>query len=107
QTILGTTYEIRTVIAGVIHAIHKKPGEAVKGLEPLLEIRNPTRLRAEGMVDVQYLRRLHPGLKASVESPRIEAPRQTFEGHLGEITGVAVATTARGQCVLSSSEDGS
>jgi WD40 repeat protein len=106
QTILDT-YEIRTAIAGVIHAIHKKPGEAVKGLEPLLEIRNPARLRAEGMVDVQYLRRLCSGLKASVEAPRIEAPRQTFEGHLGEITGVAVATTAHGTCALSSSDDGS
>lgn len=105
QTVLAT-YEIRASISGVIQTIAKNPGEAVKSLEPLLEIRNPRRLRVEGMADMQERWRLRPGLKVTVQAPEIVGARQRFEGHLGEVTGVAVAGTRHGLVVVSASEDG-
>ena len=51
-------YEIRSAIPGVIKTIYKKKGEAVKSApsyEPIFQIVNLSRLRAEGAVEKQYL----------------------------------------------------
>jgi WD40 repeat protein len=48
-----TMYDVRASIDGVIKAIYKYPGEAVKNLDPVLQIQNPDRLRVEAQVDVQ------------------------------------------------------
>ena len=101
-TLLGL-YEVRSSIGGVIKRIHRNPGEAIKALEPVVEVRNLRRLRVEGLVAAQHLPRLHAGLRGVVRPVPAESPRQTFHGHLREVTAVAVA---RDGAVVSAGEDG-
>ncbi|HEV3262463.1 MAG TPA: HlyD family efflux transporter periplasmic adaptor subunit [Gemmataceae bacterium] len=113
QTVLGM-YEIRSPIDGVIKAVYKKPGEAVKSApsyEPVFQIYNLSRLRAEGLLDVHYLPRLRQGVPHVVIEPtEPEAPQQTLTGHLQEVTAVAVSRAPAGQkatpFVVSASTDG-
>lgn len=105
QTVLGM-YEIRAAIPGVVKRIHKQPGEAVRSLEPVVEVRNPQRLRAEGLVGVEEMGRLRPGMKVFLEPVQRQAPGQRLDGHLREITGVAVAAGRGGPEMVSASEDG-
>ena len=105
ETVLGM-YEIHSTIAGVIRRIHKHPGEAVRSLEPVLEIRDPRRLRVEGLVGVEFVDRLHTGMKAVVQPSRAQAPVQVFQGHLRDITGVAVGQDQGQNVIVSGSEDG-
>lgn len=101
QTLLAM-HEVRSAIPGVIKRIYKNPGEAVKSLEPVVEIHNLGRLRAEGLVDVQHLSHLREGMQAYVDVPHMQSPQQIVAGHRREVTGVAIA----GPRVLSASEDG-
>jgi WD40 repeat protein len=103
QTILGL-YEIRTTIPGVIKRIHKHPGEAVRNLEPVLEVRNLRRLRVEGLVGAQHLPHLREGQKAVIQPSQEQSPQQTFIGHLQDVTGVAVSKDST--LILSASADG-
>ena len=83
-------HEIRSTISGVIKAICKNPGEAVKTYEPVFQIRNLSRPAAEGMLDAQFLTRLHKGMPAVIEIAQDESPLQVLLGHTQEVTGVAV-----------------
>ena len=98
-------HEVRAGIPGIVKAIYKRPGEAVKRMEPVVQIQDHSRLRAEGLVDVQHVRRLAVGSRVSIEPTRAEAPREVYLGHLGEVTGVA-ACPAFDAVLLSSSADG-
>jgi len=108
-TILGT-HEIRSKVDGVIRSILKKPGEAVKSLEPVLQIYDPGRLRVEGLVEVQHLPCLQ-AMKATgrtlVVEPVVPIPaRQELTGHLLAVTGVSVSNAPGQALVVSASEDG-
>lgn len=51
-------HEIRSGVKGIIKTIYKQPSEAVKGApayEPVFQIRGIDRLRAEGLVEEQYV----------------------------------------------------
>jgi WD40 repeat protein len=102
ETILGM-YQIRSTIGGVIKRIHKQPGEAVKSLEPILEIRNVQRLRVEGLADVSQAARLREGMTATILPAAALSPYQTRRGHLDAINGVAVTP---GFGFVSASDDG-
>ena len=69
-------HEIRSATDGVVKTIFKQPGEAVRNLETLFLIQGQDRLRAEGLVDVQYLSRLRSGkkLRAVIEHARQDPP---------------------------------
>lgn len=101
-------YEIRSSIDGVIKTIYKNPGEAVKSApsyEPLFQIWNTGRLRVEGLVAEQHLRRLKVGDTVQIEAPGVQAPEATLVGHLQDVT--SVAATHDGKAVVSGSLDGS
>ena len=56
-------HEVRASIPGVIQTIYRRPGEAVKNLDPIMHVQNPLKLRAEalaGVQDVQNLRKARP-----------------------------------------------
>jgi WD40 repeat protein/biotin carboxyl carrier protein len=44
---------VRSSIEGTIRQTYKHPGEAVKNLEPVLQIQNPKKVRVDAQVDVQ------------------------------------------------------
>lgn len=106
--------DVRAAIPGIVKKVYKKTGEAVKSApsyEPLFTIENPEQVKVEGMVEKQYVPTLlsAPNLndaivKAVVEAPQADRPYFTLSGHLGEITGVAVARD--GKTIVSSSADG-
>ncbi|HXG10036.1 MAG TPA: HlyD family efflux transporter periplasmic adaptor subunit [Gemmataceae bacterium] len=103
QTLLEM-HAIRSKINGVIKAIYKNRGDAVKNLDPVLLIQDPDRLRVEGLVEVQHARYLEPGMEAVVEPSKPEKPELVLRGHMQEVTSVAVSP-AKDALILSGSED--
>jgi WD40 repeat protein len=103
-------HQIKSKIAGVVKAIYKQPGEAVsapgpgRNADPVLQIENYDKLRADGRIDEQYARALHKGDQVVIEPTRPERPLAIFKGHRGEINDVAVSRDSR--FVVSASEDG-
>jgi WD40 repeat protein len=105
QTVLAM-YEIRASISGVIKRIHRNPGEAVKALEPVVEVQNTRRIRVEALVDAQYLPRLQPGIEIVIHPSQPQAPDRICTGHLQAVTSVAFGRGAMEPVLLSGSEDG-
>lgn len=105
QTVLDM-HQIRSSISGIIKTIYKKRGEAVRNLEPVFQIHDVSRLRIEGLVDVEHLPRLRKGMPIVVEPGLVESVEQTFRGHLQEINGVAVSKDIRRPLIVSAGEDG-
>lgn len=99
-------HEIRSAFRGMIKAIYKNTGEAVRELDPVVQLHNLERLRIEGLVDAQYASRIKKGMKAVVEAPRRASPRVTLKGHLQEVTCVAVTNDPKNPLIVSGSEDG-
>jgi WD40 repeat protein len=93
---------IRSRIPGEVKSILRQPGEAVRNLDPVLVVEDHRILRLQARVDLQFRRDLLPGAIVNVEPSQAVAPDQILEGHMGEITGVAVSKTLD---VVSSSED--
>lgn len=89
---MQTMYEIRPKISGVVKAINKHRGEAVKSLDPVLQIQNYERLRVDALLPESYANRLEKGMQVVVEPTIRESPRRTFVGHRGLVTGVAVSS---------------
>ncbi|MFN4258700.1 MAG: efflux RND transporter periplasmic adaptor subunit [Gemmataceae bacterium] len=103
QTVLKE-HEIRSKIDGIIKMIYRRPGEAVKAMEPVFHIVNCDRLRLEGQVELQYLHRLRLGMPVQVEASQYESPLLELGGHMGEITSVAVSNGPE-QLIVSASMD--
>jgi WD40 repeat protein len=99
-------YQVRSTISGVIKTIYKQPGEAVKSLEPIVQLHNLTRLQAEGLVDVQHWSRLRKGMRVVLEPTQVEGPEQVLLGHLQAITSVVVSKDPDNPAIVSASEDG-
>lgn len=102
QTVLEM-HTIRSKINGVVKAIYKHPGEAVKNLEPVLLLQDPHRLRIEGLVDLQNAQHLKVGDEVIVEASKVQRPEIVLRGHMQEVTCVAVSAGSR--LILSGSED--
>jgi len=102
-------HEIRNKSPGVsiIKTIYKHRGEAVKEQDDkILQLFNIDRLRAEGLVEVQYLDQLRDGMKVSLEPIEEEAPSRVLNEHRGEVTSVAVSGDAKDALIVSGSQDG-
>lgn len=99
-------HEIRSTQAGIIKAITKKPGEAVRALESVMQINNHGRLRVEGQIPVQQMWRLKPGMPAIIELVRPDSPHATFIGHTDEVTAVTTVGDSRNPLIVSASLDG-
>ncbi len=93
---------VRSIINGEVKSILRQPGEAVRNLDPVLVVEDDSVLRLQARVDLQFRRHLLPGAIVHVEPSQTVAPEAILEGHMGEITGVAVSKTLE---VVSSSED--
>lgn len=100
--IVNDMHKIKSTCAGVVRVIYKNPGEAIKALEPIVQINNINLLRVEGQLDAQFLRRVHKGMPVTLEPSYTEGPQKTLIGHLQEITCVAVSK--KGQ-IVSGSDD--
>lgn len=87
-----------------IKIIHHKGEEAVKKLEPVVQLYSTERLRAEGMVDVPNRGRLHVGMPVFLE-PTTEVGPRVLMAHRKEVTAVAVTRDPRKPRVISASED--
>jgi WD40 repeat protein len=98
-------YEIRPKIPGIVKQINKHPGEAVKALEPVLQIQNYQYLRVDGWLQEQYANHLQQGMKVSIEPTFRESPSQPLDGHRDVITGVAVSKDAQKPLIVSCSDD--
>jgi WD40 repeat protein len=98
-------HEVRAAIPGTVKALYKGRGDAVKGLEPVLQIQGSDLLHVEGKVEAQEAKKLRAMLReakaarrtisVTVDASQMEAPRQVLKGHLHEITGVAVSKGPR------------
>lgn len=95
-------HTLRSKIPGRIKAVYKNKGDAVKNLDPVLQIFNPNRLRVEGLVEMQYVGLLREGQEVVVEPTRFVRHDKLLRGHLQEITAVAVS---KKNDIVSASED--
>jgi WD40 repeat protein len=102
-------HEIRADRSGVIKVIYKRENEAVKNLDPVLQIQDPEYLRVEVLVDVQDINRVKEHMPVTVEPTVIEPPLRTLRGHLLEVHAVAVGKYKKDgkdeYVVVSASED--
>ena len=101
-------HDIRNKIPGtsILKTIYKHRGEAVKEQDPVVQLYNLDRLRAEGLVEVQYLSQLREGMPVTLEPLEEEAPLRVLSEHRGEITGVAVSGHDQNPLIVSGSLDG-
>jgi WD40 repeat protein len=95
-------HSLRSKIPGRIKAVYKNKGDAVKNLDPVLQIFNPNKLRVEGLVEMQYVGLLEEGQVVVVEPTRFVRHDKLLRGHLQEITSVAVSKKNQ---IVSASED--
>jgi hypothetical protein len=96
-------HELRSSIRGVVKAVYKQRGDAVKAMEPVLRVENTDRLRIEGQVDVEFLPQLHRGMPVAVEVAQSVRPMQTLLGNRLSVVGLAVSKDSR-QIVASSGD---
>jgi WD40 repeat protein len=98
-------HEIHSTISGIIKVIYKNRGDAVKTLEPIMQIQSRERLRVEGLADVQDTYRIKERVtEVIVEPTQPISPKLILEGHLGEVLCVAVSNS-QNPIILSGSED--
>jgi len=100
-----TMHEIRSKISGVIKTIYRKKGESVKKYEAVFQVLNLQKLRAEGLLDCQFVRRAAVGWQATVEPSEPVPPDKTLGGHFHEITGVATGQLKNQQVIVSCDEN--
>jgi len=100
-------HEIRSSIPGVIKTIYRNRGEAIKNLEPLLQVQNRDRLRVEGLVEVQDARTIGRETKVIVEPSQPEQPKLVLRGHLQEVNAIGVCQQNGSTTIFSGSEDSS
>jgi WD40 repeat protein len=93
---------LRSRIPGVIKNVYKNKGDAVKNLDPVLQVFNPKKLRIEGLVEMQYVGLLAENMEVVVEPSRFMRHEKLVRGHLHEITAVAVSKKNE---IVSASED--
>jgi WD40 repeat protein len=98
-------YEIRPRISGVVQKILRRDGEAVKALDPVLQIQSYDLLRIDGLLDEQHAAYLHQGDTVVLEPTRREPPTHTFKRHRGAINAVAVSSNPDKPLIVSASED--
>jgi WD40 repeat protein len=98
-------YEIRPKVSGTVKMINKHRGEAVKSLEPVLQIQNYDRLRVDALLPEQYANRLDKGMEITIEPTLRESPKQTLVGHRGAVTAVAVSKDSQKPLIVSGSDD--
>ncbi len=92
---------------GFINILHKKMGEAVKELEPVLNIYSIDRLMAKAFVEFQDAMQLKRNMIATIEPVYDERPLRVFEGHGAKapITNVAFIVSGNVLYLVSASED--
>jgi WD40 repeat protein len=101
QTLLDL-HQIRSKINGRVKQVIKHRGEAVKSLEPILEMIDYSKLRIRGRVDLQDLPDLRAAKEIHVEATSLVPPHMVLAGHFDAVTGVAVSKDGQ---VVSVSED--
>jgi len=92
----------------IVKTIYKRTGEAVKELEPILQLYAIDRLTAEGLVELQFANRLAFGKKVIIEPTVESSPVRVWRSHKKEVTAVAVAYSRAnpGPWAASASADG-
>ncbi len=87
-------HEIRNPMSGIgiVKHIYKQTGEAVKSLEPVYQLHNIESLRAEGVIEEQYLSFIDSDrVRVTLEPRQVQAPWTPFDKkHRNEITSVAI-----------------
>jgi WD40 repeat protein len=92
--------------SGIVKAVLKSTGEAVRPQEVILQLYSLDRLYAEGMADIQYLSRLNAGSAlVTLEPTVLDSPYRVLRGHRKEITGVAMCGEGADLRIISVSED--
>jgi hypothetical protein len=86
---------IRATTSGVIRRVLKHIGESVKPTDPIMEIDNPNRVRADGMIGIQYTPSLKTGMRVGIEPEKQAGPEQTLSTGTSAITAVAVGRSKK------------
>src|SRR5262249_10545045 len=108
QAAMKLTYHtISSTIAGEVTQIYRERGEAIKANENLLQIQNLDRLRVEGFLGGEHVRRVDKGMSVIVE-PAIPLDADlaySFHKNL-PITALAVSAHGPEPLILSGGQEG-
>ena len=111
ETLSQTIYkqhEIRNKNSGVrsiIQKIYRQRGEAVKELEPVMQLLSMDPLGADARVDGEYSRRLFNGMLVTVEPSIVDSPPKVYRGHKLAVNCLAVTKDAANPLIVSGGED--
>jgi WD40 repeat protein len=97
-------HEIRAHISGILKTVYKSRGDAVKELDPVLQLQDFDHLRVESVMEAQYANQVKVNQDVLIEPTIADAPRKVLNGHLQEVTCIAV-TNGQEPLILSGSED--
>jgi WD40 repeat protein len=91
---------------GIIQKIYKKRAEAVKEQEPVVEVYGVERLQAEAPIDDSYGKRVHDGMRVTIEPTLVDSPPKNYKGHTAAVNCLAVTADAKNPLIVSGGEDG-
>jgi WD40 repeat protein len=89
----------------VIQKIYKQRGEAVRELEPVIQVYSLDRLKAEAQIDDNFARRALDGARVTLEPSLVDSPPKTYSGHTSTVTCLAVTNSATDPLIVSGSDD--
>ena len=78
---------VTSPIAGVITALHVKPGQAVFPRDPIADVADNTMMQVRGNVAPELLRYIRPGLRVDVKV--LSVPPRTFADEIDSVIPVA------------------
>jgi WD40 repeat protein len=106
--IIYKQHEIRNKIpakTSIIHKIYRQRSEAVKELEPVLQLYRLDRLMAEAQIEQQYRHRLRDGVLVTIEPSMVQEPPKTYFGHVAAVNCLAVTADPKQPLIVSGGED--
>ncbi len=101
-------HEIRNKNAGprsIIQKIYRQRGEAVKELEPIMQLYSLDPLSAEAQIDAEYYSRLREGMAVTLEPSVVDAPPKTYSAHVAAVNCLGVTKDPANPLIVSGSED--
>lgn len=97
-------HQVQARMGGTVKMIYKQAGDAVRKLDPVVQLLNTERVRVESLVGIEQVPHLTRGMKVVVEASRPDSPVNVLPAHDQGVTCLAVSATAT-PVVVSGSED--
>jgi len=80
------TFRVEAPFDGIVTRVYKRPGEAVRQGDPILEVASTRRVRVEGYIDLEYIWTVKPGavvtLHLDIPGVDLSVEKEKFTGRI-------------------------